>query len=126
MRKLSIHMILLLIRCQVSITHPTSFQGTIKMVEKQMLPENTQLATDYESISAVNPPVKKATHFHAVSDLYKSPDLCTEVVPRAALPLHSSSSITVCIVFVSHMSNVITLITFQSFEVFWSYLLNSV
>ncbi|MCJ8735933.1 hypothetical protein PDJAM_G00253130 [Pangasius djambal] len=38
--------------------------GTIEMVEKQMLPENTQLAVDYESISAVDPPLKKATRFH--------------------------------------------------------------
>ncbi|XP_046715293.1 little elongation complex subunit 2 isoform X2 [Silurus meridionalis] len=38
--------------------------GTIQMVEKRMLPENTQLAVDYESISAVIPPDKKATHFH--------------------------------------------------------------
>lgn len=45
-----------------------SFQGTIEMVEKQMLPSFTQLAVDYESISAVNPPVKKAAHSHTVSD----------------------------------------------------------
>ncbi|KAF4081353.1 hypothetical protein AMELA_G00160400 [Ameiurus melas] len=38
--------------------------GTVEMVEKRALPENTQLAVDYESISAVNPPVKKATLFH--------------------------------------------------------------
>ncbi|XP_060770852.1 little elongation complex subunit 2 isoform X2 [Neoarius graeffei] len=38
--------------------------GSIEMVEKRMLPENTQLAVDYESISAVSPPVKKATRFH--------------------------------------------------------------
>ncbi|XP_053496746.1 little elongation complex subunit 2 isoform X1 [Ictalurus furcatus] len=38
--------------------------GTVEMVEKRALPENTQLAVDYESVSAVNPPVKKATHFH--------------------------------------------------------------
>ncbi|KAK3558919.1 hypothetical protein QTP86_032183 [Hemibagrus guttatus] len=38
--------------------------GTIEMIEKRIVPENTQLTTDYESISAVNPPVKKATHFH--------------------------------------------------------------
>lgn len=38
------------------------------MVEKQMLPENTQLAVDYESVSSVNPPVKKAARFHTVSN----------------------------------------------------------
>lgn len=54
----------------------------MEMVEKRALPENTQLAVDYESVSAVNPPVKKATHFHTVSDdaltLIKMTYLCSE------------------------------------------------
>lgn len=65
------------------------------MVEKHMLPENTQLAVDYESISAVNPPVKKATLFHTVSDealtLMKITHLCTKYSGAGgALQLHSS------------------------------------
>lgn len=38
------------------------------MVEKRIPTESTQLPTDYESISAVNPPDKKAARFHTVSD----------------------------------------------------------
>ncbi|GAA6105036.1 little elongation complex subunit 2 [Tachysurus ichikawai] len=38
--------------------------GTIEMVEKRIPTESTQLPTDYESISAVNPPDKKAARFH--------------------------------------------------------------
>lgn len=39
------------------------------MVEKRMLTEDTQLAVDYESVSATNPPIKKAVFYHTVSDL---------------------------------------------------------
>ncbi|XP_062847945.1 little elongation complex subunit 2 [Trichomycterus rosablanca] len=38
--------------------------GSIQMTEKRMLPENTQLAVDYESVSAVIPPSKKANNSH--------------------------------------------------------------
>ncbi|XP_072526929.1 little elongation complex subunit 2 [Salminus brasiliensis] len=38
--------------------------GSIDMVEKRMLPEQTQLSVDYDSVSAVIPPSTKARHFH--------------------------------------------------------------
>ncbi|XP_053343331.1 little elongation complex subunit 2 isoform X1 [Clarias gariepinus] len=38
--------------------------GTVDMVEKRMLTEDTQLAVDYESVSATNPPIKKAVFYH--------------------------------------------------------------
>lgn len=38
--------------------------GKIDMVEKNLLPEDTQLAGDYETISSVIPPAKKASSLH--------------------------------------------------------------
>ncbi|XP_017563822.1 little elongation complex subunit 2 isoform X1 [Pygocentrus nattereri] len=38
--------------------------GNIEMVEKRMLPEETQLYVDYDSVSAGVAPCKKASHFH--------------------------------------------------------------
>ncbi|TSM52300.1 Nuclear receptor ROR-alpha [Bagarius yarrelli] len=60
--------------------------GTIEMVEKRMLPENTQLVTDYETISAVNPPVKKAAHFHrSVSSDTNAKKLSSTYEPHVCL-----------------------------------------
>lgn len=40
------------------------------MLEKKVLPEDSRLAVDYESVSKVVPPAKKATSAHTVSSLF--------------------------------------------------------
>lgn len=39
------------------------------MLEKKVIPEDSQLAVDYETVSNVIPPAKKATSAHTVSSL---------------------------------------------------------
>lgn len=44
-------------------------QGKIDMLEKKVIPEDSQLAVDYETVSNVVPPAKKATSAHTVCSL---------------------------------------------------------
>ncbi len=53
----------------ISISTVFSPQGKIDMLDKKVIAENTQLAVDYETVSNVVPPAKKATSVHTVSNL---------------------------------------------------------
>ncbi|XP_051975189.1 little elongation complex subunit 2 [Xyrauchen texanus] len=53
--------------CDISLNFEKQLlaMGKIDMIEKKMMPENTKLAVDYETISSVIPPAKKASSLHA-------------------------------------------------------------
>lgn len=53
----------------ISISTVFSPQGKIDMLDTKVIAENTQLAVDYETVSNVIPPAKKATLGHTVSSL---------------------------------------------------------
>lgn len=51
----------------ISISTVFSPQGKIDMLDKKVIAENTQLPVDYETVSNVVPPAKKASSVHDVS-----------------------------------------------------------
>lgn len=47
--------------------YPTFLQGNVDITDHKMVPADAQLASDYQSVSSVTPPAKKAKDMHAVS-----------------------------------------------------------
>lgn len=47
--------------------HPTFLQGNMDITDHKMVPADAQLASDYQAVSSVTPPAKKAKDMHAVS-----------------------------------------------------------
>ncbi|XP_066524470.1 little elongation complex subunit 2 isoform X2 [Hoplias malabaricus] len=60
--------------------------GNIDIVQKNIIPKETQLSVDYDSVSAVTPPFKKASHFHrAISSDINAEKLCATYKPHVCL-----------------------------------------
>ncbi|XP_026094984.1 little elongation complex subunit 2-like isoform X1 [Carassius auratus] len=60
--------------------------GKIDMLDTKVIPENTQLAVDYETVSNVIPPAKKATLGHtAISNDRNAEKLCVTYEPQVCL-----------------------------------------
>ncbi|XP_052400421.1 little elongation complex subunit 2 isoform X2 [Carassius gibelio] len=60
--------------------------GKIDMLDTKVIPENTQLAVDYETVSNVIPPAKKATLGHtAISNDRNAEKLCFTYEPQVCL-----------------------------------------
>lgn len=48
--------------------HPLFLQGNVDITDHKIVPDDAQLASDYQSVSSENPPAKKAKDMHAVSN----------------------------------------------------------
>ncbi|XP_042608822.1 little elongation complex subunit 2-like isoform X1 [Cyprinus carpio] len=60
--------------------------GKIDMLDKKVIAENTQLPVDYETVSNVVPPAKKASSVHdAISDDSNAEKLCATYEPQVCL-----------------------------------------
>ncbi|KAK9952496.1 hypothetical protein ABG768_018335 [Culter alburnus] len=74
--------------CEISLNFEKQLlaMGKINMLEKKVIPEDSQLAVDYETVSNVIPPAKKATSAHtAISNDSNAEKLSATYEPQVCL-----------------------------------------